>query len=288
MDILGIDVGGVIIDRANDKTDTSFFGEKYLETTPVDGAFEAIARLHADLFKGKVYVVSKCGQKIQKQTLHWMEHRGFFQVTGIPRERVLFCRRRQDKYPIARRLKLTHFIDDRLEILAYLKGAVKTRILFQGRPDEKKLTGTLAKQAEGVVRAESWGDVLDALGAIPPEDKICSCERDADGRCQTCIEKASRFVEKLVQFQKDVKRTLDRIIGELTHVCRACDRKYYDFALAKVVRDYFSEAKENWKAELPLMQEVIQMYIGVGRGVGITQYPLTEKAWKELESRDDH
>ena len=96
------------------------------------------------------------------------------------------------------------------------------------------------------------------------------------------------LVGYLVSLWGRVKRTLDRIIGDLTHVCRACDRKYYAFALAKVVRDYFAEAKENWKAELPLMQEVIQMYVGVGRGVGITQYPLTEKAWKELESRDDH
>ena len=35
---LGVDIGGVIIDRANDRTDTSFFGGNYLETTAVPGA----------------------------------------------------------------------------------------------------------------------------------------------------------------------------------------------------------------------------------------------------------
>jgi len=32
-EVLGVDIGGVIIDRINDGTDTSFFGDNYLRTT---------------------------------------------------------------------------------------------------------------------------------------------------------------------------------------------------------------------------------------------------------------
>ncbi|MBA3679436.1 hypothetical protein H0W80_04625, partial [Candidatus Saccharibacteria bacterium] len=43
--VLGVDVGGVIIDRVNDNTDTSFFGDNYLSTTAVSDVFEALAEL---------------------------------------------------------------------------------------------------------------------------------------------------------------------------------------------------------------------------------------------------
>jgi len=32
-EVLGVDIGGVIMDKANDSTDTSFFSENFLETT---------------------------------------------------------------------------------------------------------------------------------------------------------------------------------------------------------------------------------------------------------------
>jgi hypothetical protein len=39
---IGIDIGGVIIDRTNDKADTSFFGPNYLATTAVPAVFNAL------------------------------------------------------------------------------------------------------------------------------------------------------------------------------------------------------------------------------------------------------
>lgn len=285
---IGIDVSGVIVERANGKTEMPLDGA-LLEVAPVEGAFEAIARINCDIFEGRVFLISKCGSESRKKkkTLQWMDRLGFFQMTGIPPGQVFFCKKREEKAAIARKLKLTHFIDDRLETLGYLKRVVKNRFLFQGRADEIQ---RYERHLKGIVRVESWDEVLQALQVaplIPEEDKKCLCNdtRDPDGRCLMCIEKACKFVGRLVQFQKDVKRTLGGIMGELTHICRACDRQYFDYALAKVVRDYFSAVRENWKAELPLMQEVIQMYIGVGRGLGITKYPLTEKAWQEVEER---
>lgn len=277
---IGIDVSGVIVERSNGKTEMPFDGA-LLEVAPVEGAFEAIARINCDIFEGRVFVISKCGSKSQKKkkTLQWMDRLGFFRMTGIPPEQVFFCRKREEKAAIARKLKLTHFIDDRLETLGYLKRIVKNRFLFQGRADEIQ---RYERHLKDIVRVESWSDVLDALGVIPPEDKICTCARDEDGRCNACIEKASAFVRRLVQFQKDVKRTLERTLAELAHPCRACDREYYDYALAKVVREVMTDAAQGREAELGLVGEVIQMFVGIGRGHGVAKFPLTEKAWEEL------
>ena len=43
---LGVDVGGVLVDRIKaDGSDTSFFSDRFLETPEVAGAFETLTRL---------------------------------------------------------------------------------------------------------------------------------------------------------------------------------------------------------------------------------------------------
>lgn len=68
---IGIDVGGVIIDRVrNDGTDTSFLSDNYLATSAVPGAFEHITRLVDHFGAEHVFVVSKCGTKVEDKTRH--------------------------------------------------------------------------------------------------------------------------------------------------------------------------------------------------------------------------
>lgn len=153
-DILGVDIGGVIIDRANDQTDTSFFSENYLKTTPVPGAFETLKQL-AEVRFGSVYLVSKCGRNTQRKTLEWLEYNDFPKLTGIPLERARFCRERHEKAGICEGLGITHFIDDRLEVLGYL-ASVSERILF--RPDAKEVQ-RFEQHLGSVMQADSWEDV---------------------------------------------------------------------------------------------------------------------------------
>src|SRR5262245_58500091 len=94
---LGVDVGGVIIDRVNDALDTSFFGDNYLKTTAVEGAFDALRTLNAERFPGRVYLVSKCGARTEARTMAWLAHHGFHDYTGILAEHVRFCRKRPEK-----------------------------------------------------------------------------------------------------------------------------------------------------------------------------------------------
>lgn len=131
---IGIDVGGVIIDRVNDGSDTSFFGANYLSTTAVPYVFDSIARLSKAGFT--IYVVSKCGEHVQKKTCTWLRHHNFQRITGVPENRWYFCESRKDKAEICRNLGITHFVDDRLEVLSYLE-TVPHKYLFN--PQEKEV-----------------------------------------------------------------------------------------------------------------------------------------------------
>ncbi len=135
MDVLGVDVGGVIIDRINDGTDTSFFSTNYLKTTAVPGAVTALRRLVQERFAEKVFIVSKCGKNTEAKTIEWLHHNKFFEQTGISPNHVRFCRTREGKAPICQELGITHFVDDRLEVLSHLT-TVPHKFLFQGNPNE--------------------------------------------------------------------------------------------------------------------------------------------------------
>ena len=117
--VLGIDVGGVLVDRAAEDSDTSFFGGRPMETPEVEGAFAAVASL-AELFEYRVHVVSKAGPKISALTLEWLRLRGFYERTGLSPGNVRFVRKRPEKAPICEELGITHFIDDRPDVLECL------------------------------------------------------------------------------------------------------------------------------------------------------------------------
>lgn len=155
--VLGVDIGGVIIDRANDGTDTSFFTDNFLQTTAVKDVFEALRLLaRGDFKEDGVFLVSKCGPKVQAKTLEWLEYHNFYARTGIRRDNVYFCRARHEKAGICQELGITHFIDDRLEVLGNLT-TVNKLYLFQPRPDEVR---KFARFLNRVKRVESWCEIL--------------------------------------------------------------------------------------------------------------------------------
>ena len=171
--IFGTDVGGVILDKANDGTDTSFLGGNHLKTTAMPGAIETLrtirdhvadrARRQAeakavpyDEAHPPIYVVSKCGENVQRKTREWMRHHDFYARTGIPEDHVRFCLERKDKAPICRDLGITHFVDDKLEVLSYLESVPK-RYLFC--PSEREV-GRYKRHLALVEPTGSWSDLL--------------------------------------------------------------------------------------------------------------------------------
>lgn len=158
-EVLGVDIGGVIIDRINDGTDTSFFGDNYLRTTAVPGVFEALRRLVDERFGERVWLVSKCGRRIQEKTLRWLRHHDFYNQTGIRQDHVRFCLQRHEKAGICEELGITHFVDDRLEILGNLRTA-KCLYLFQPNPNEVR---RFAHFLDRVRQVNAWEEILREL-----------------------------------------------------------------------------------------------------------------------------
>ena len=154
-ELLGVDVGGVLVDRIRaDGSDTSFFSDRFLETPAVAGAFETLARLGRERFGQRICIVSKCGPRTEEKTCLWLAHHKLLDVLGLNEQALHFCRKRPDKAPICKRLGVTHFIDDRVDVLVHLT-SVRHRILFG--PQE------LGVNAKGMMRAETWNEVAAKL-----------------------------------------------------------------------------------------------------------------------------
>lgn len=154
---LGIDIGRVIIDGSSGTGDTSFFSgdtTAMLRTPAVPGAFEAITRL-VRLFDGQAWLVSKCGPRVQRRSLEWLRHHRFFERTGIAEGNVRFCLQRPEKALRCAELGITHFVDDKPDVIAAIEGVVAYRYLFKNWADTEAaiLRDLEAEGAAGVVEA---------------------------------------------------------------------------------------------------------------------------------------
>jgi|SRR6185503_11084074 len=133
-DRLGVDVGRVIMCPADSdgRPDTSFLSasdEAALDVPPAPFLLETLPEL-VRRFDSRAFIVSKAGARIERLTRLWFEHHRFYELTGISPDNVRFCRRRDEKRIHADELGLTHFIDDRLDVLSYLRGGVPNLFLF--------------------------------------------------------------------------------------------------------------------------------------------------------------
>lgn len=129
---LGLDIGRVLIAPSVGANDTSFIGGSLaaaLATPAYPGMFEHVP-LIVRRFEGAVWLVSKGGPRTEERTRRWLAHHRFHERTGIPPENVRFCRERHEKAEHCFELELTHFVDDREDVLAHLDGLVPYRFLF--------------------------------------------------------------------------------------------------------------------------------------------------------------
>ncbi|HKS17048.1 MAG TPA: hypothetical protein VJU16_07030 [Planctomycetota bacterium] len=155
---LGIDIGRVIIAPGDDNADTSFLRgslEDALRTPPNEGMFDAVPEL-VRRFEGRAWLISKCGPKIQDKTRRWLDHHRFFERTGIPPKNLRFCLLRPQKADHCRELGITHFIDDRTDVLEALSEIVPSRFLFGPQKAGRPIPG-------GVVHVLTWPDALAAI-----------------------------------------------------------------------------------------------------------------------------
>jgi len=160
---LGIDVGGVLTDRVAATPDTSFFGDRPMETPAVPGALEAVRALSA-AFDHRVYVVSKAGPKISELTRQWLGTHGFLGDDNIPAGHIRFVRRREDKHPICEQLGITHFVDDRTDVLDHLLTVPYRYLLTAGIGTDP----SAVRLASGIAVLDTWPAVVQAILGSPP------------------------------------------------------------------------------------------------------------------------
>jgi hypothetical protein len=159
---LGVDIGKVLINGPAQPGggDTAFFtgDEATLLATPeMPGSVEAIATL-VDRFAGRVWLVSKCGPRVQARTRRWLAGHDFHARSGLPPEHVRFCLTRPEKRDHCVELGLTHFVDDRADVHAAIRGTVEYHYLFGPQRDP----------APAWTHAATWADVLRLIGATLP------------------------------------------------------------------------------------------------------------------------
>lgn len=153
---LGVDIGRVIIH--GDGPDTSFIGgtdADAMRAPAMDGALSSLARL-CRLFHAKVWLVSKCGPRIEQRSRAWLDRHAFWAETGVPRENLRFCRSRKDKAPICDELGIGFFVDDRLDVLLAMEGVVPHRFLF----------GASSSPDPAIVPVPTWSLAEEALTAL--------------------------------------------------------------------------------------------------------------------------
>lgn len=155
---LGVDIGNVIIN--NRLNDLKKLDEKGYAALPlVEGALEGLKTLN-EYFKGEVYLLSKCTEWAQGQSLIWLKEHDFYNKTGIDPKNAYFVRERHEKDGVCRKLGITHFIDDRLEVLSHMVESTPNLILFQ--PDDVEVK-EFEKFLPHVTIANSWAAVVDIV-----------------------------------------------------------------------------------------------------------------------------
>ncbi len=161
-EILGVDVGGVILDFIPSYgTDTDFSGDNYLQTPEIEGAIDAIAELNQGRFKDRVHVVTRYSPEYGPgRVIEWLQNKDFYNRTGIPMERYHPCEGRHEKAPICIELGVTHFVDDRAEVLSHMIDQVPNLYLFRS-PDAG--SGEFAQFIPRFNKVESWKELLSKL-----------------------------------------------------------------------------------------------------------------------------
>ena len=157
-EILGLDIGRVIIAGDSGPADTHFFTGDHLRTPAMPDALDCIRKLVLAEFGENVHLISKCHSRIEKRTREWLAHVKFTETTGIPEDRWHFCKERRDKGPLCKALGITHFVDDRIENLHHAHEAGVTHLYWfnsngEAAPDD----------APEHVSVRDWLGLLDVL-----------------------------------------------------------------------------------------------------------------------------
>jgi hypothetical protein len=132
----GTDIGGVLAAHAT----LEFLEQpgRHLAVPEIEGGFDAVRQLREEKFGEATYVISMCER------------------TGVGWGNIIYCRTFADKARIAGRLGLTHFVDDRLEVLG---GFNNRENLFLFQPNEQECA-RFSQHLHKVSRVQRWREIV--------------------------------------------------------------------------------------------------------------------------------
>lgn len=143
---LGVDIGGPIMASPNDL----FFSDRYLEVPIVPGVLPSLARLRTR-FGAHIYLIS-VNTRRRPQALEILAKHRILDLVG--RDHVVMCDTDAAKANTCRELGISHFVDDRIEVLELL-ATVARRYLFTSESD----TGTGPSLPSNTLRVSSWSAI---------------------------------------------------------------------------------------------------------------------------------
>ncbi|WP_157623108.1 hypothetical protein [Terrabacter sp. Root181] len=147
---------------ALDDTDSgiSMLTESWRSTSYSPSCLEALYRLNSGMpFENEVFIVSKCGPKVEARTRSWFHNTQFWTRTRIGPDHLFVVRERGDKAAVAERLSLTHFVDDRVGVLLAMSSVPYRYVFGPAEPPQVP---------PGVRWVRDWGELEDRLHRDQP------------------------------------------------------------------------------------------------------------------------
>lgn len=162
---LGIDLGNVIIDHVSFGTTREYvLSGDYQAIPPVPGAVDALITLIANESVMRCMIIYNATDVVEEKVASWVAR----WVPPTVRSSDKFaCQRSlsgRDKALDCLRFGLTHFVDDRMEVMKRLRGRVPHLFLFRPNDDEKR---EHYGGEDFFVEADGWPEVLRVL--LPTE-----------------------------------------------------------------------------------------------------------------------
>lgn len=161
---LGVDLGNVIIDHAKFGTTPDYIRNgDYLKIPPVTLALESI-RLLLNGGIGTLIVIYNASDVADEKILSWVEHWVPNDVINDHRFNLTRSIGGRDKIRECIEYGITHFIDDRVEVLNFLNGRIPSLFLMNPNPDEKT---THSNETSSYVEVEGWNELTSIILTSP-------------------------------------------------------------------------------------------------------------------------
>lgn len=128
---VGFDVGGVIVPAATGGDEDTLLGDSFASLLPVEGCVELLAALVLLHGPDSVFIVSKAGDRVKRNTLKWISQVQLLQRTGMLACNVHFVTERSHKAPLCAKLGVNVFVDDHLSVLAAFSASSTCRVYFK-------------------------------------------------------------------------------------------------------------------------------------------------------------